>query len=278
LRPIAFIALGLVTGFVSACSSSGAVSLEAPGDGQSDGASPGRVKGWATLGGDDGGGACNYVTTRVALNDVTAAGVSPARFAAMVKGTHLATLTWGPTPSSEFSVSPTGTTALTVTVTTMDSRWTITDAGGGLCAPGTIEVPATVSFVTADGGFNETWAVSLAAALTDESMYFSEPLDLTSGVAGSFAGSLRIMDNDAEMWTSAGATAFVTFSDAGVSGNVTYETSFMGSTTTGGAGGSIAAGGGAIYTAARWVPLASDAGIDAASGDDGAIDATTDAP
>ena len=52
----------------------------------------------------------------------------------------------------------------------------------------------------------------------------------------------------------------------------------VGPTTTVGAGGSFAAGGGAVYTAAQWVPLASDAGIDAASGDGGAMDATTDAP
>lgn len=267
LRSIAFVTLGAIVALAAACSSSSGGDTAPPkgsGAGGSGDASECSKSGC----GDDSIGACNYVTVPIGPNDMTEAGVTPAQLGAKASGTHLAELTWGPNPSSEFTVTPTGTTTLTIGVTTMDSGWTIDEGGGGLCAPGGgLSVPAMVHFATADGGFDETWQVNLSASADGQSFGFTQPLS-------QLAGSFRVSDNQSGMWDSSGATVTVDFTDAGATGNVTYTTSFMVAT-----GPNSASGGGAIYTAAKWVPLASDAGggTDADSADAASVDSRAEA-
>jgi hypothetical protein len=81
-----------------------------------------------------------------------------------------------------------------------------------------------------------------------------QSLSLTQGLS-QLVGTFCVSDNQSGMWDSSGATVTVDFTHAGATGNVTYTTSFMVAT-----GPNSASGGGAIYTAAKWVPLASDAG------------------
>ena len=258
LRSIAFVTLGAIMALEAACSSSSGGDTGGRGD-----ASVCSKSGC----GDDSIGACNYVTVPIGPNDITDAGVTPAQLGAKAGGTHLAALTWGPNPSSEFTVTPTGTTTLTIAVTTMDSGWTLDESEGVFCGPAILSVPAMVHFATADGGFDETWQVNLSTSADGQSLSFTQPLS-------KLAGTFRVSDNQSGMWDSSGATVTVDFTDAGATGNVTYTTSFMVAT-----GPNSASGGGAIYTAAKWVPLASDAGggTDADSADAASVDGSAEA-
>jgi hypothetical protein len=274
LRSIAFVTLGAIMALAAACSSSSGGNAAPPkgsGDDLSTGGS-GDASACSKSGcGDDSIGACNYVTVPIGPNDMTDAGVTPAELGAKASGTHLAALTWGPNPSSEFTVTPTGTTTLTIAVTTMDSGWTIDEGDGVFCGPAILSVPAMVHFATADGGFDETWQVNLSASADGRSLGFTQPL---SQLASQLAGTFRVSDNQSGMWDSSGATVTVDFTDAGATGSVTYTTSFMVAT-----GPNSASGGGAIYTAAKWVPLASDAGggSDADSADAASVDRSAEA-
>jgi hypothetical protein len=268
LRSIAFVTFGAIMALVAACSSSSGGGTAPPtGSGDDLSAEGGGSASECSKSGCDASGACNYVTVPIGPNDMTEAGVTPAQLGAKASGTHLAALTWGPNPSSEFTVTPTGTTTLTIGVTTMDSGWTIDESGGGLCGPAILSVPAMVHFATADGGFDEMWQVNLSASADGQSLSFTQRLS-------QLAGTFRVSDNQSGMWDSSGATVTVGFTDAGATGNVTYTTSFMVAT-----GPNSGSGGGAIYTAAKWVPLASDAGggTDADSADAASIDSSAEA-
>jgi hypothetical protein len=209
------------------------------------------------------GGNCTYITQPIGLDDRTSLGVTAAQLLAYVSGTRFATLKWGTSPDPSFAVYPTGSTTLAIDVTPMSGSITDTHADGGLC-PGTLAIAATVHFVTADGGFDETWQESLFSS-DGQSLTFYQDLQRTPLV-----GSFRVTN----MGTPVGSTEAsltATFDERGARGEVQYVTSTMFST-----GPNSGGGGGLIIHAASWVPAVSDAG-DAKSGSAEAGDAGSDA-
>ena len=163
-------------------------------------------------------------------------------------GTHDSTLTWGTaSPGQNVTIVPSGTTVLTIAVTPA--------AGGlayvpmqGLCGPGYITVNATVRFVSADGGFNETWQKTLLSN-DGHSAIFYQDLQRTP-VAGSFA----VTYTGTNPGTSTQNTLTAIFNDLGASGSVQFATSETSSGGAGASSGSVIGGGGIIVKAASWVP------------------------
>jgi hypothetical protein len=145
----------------------------------------------------------------------------------------------------------------------MDSGITYTgpSGGGALCAPGTLSIPATVHFVTADGGFDETWEESLWSN-DGTSLTFTHMLGNTHLV-----GSFRVAYTGTIMWSSTETVLTATFNSEGASGTIQYATEAQSS-----AGPNSVSGGGLIVKAASWVPEVSD------GGSAGAPDATVDGP
>jgi hypothetical protein len=161
-------------------------------------------------------------------------------------------------------VYPTGTTTLTIDVTPIDGAITYSQADGGLCAPGALTVPATVHFVTTDGGFKETWQESLFS-FDGQSLTFSHDLQRTPPT-----GSFRVTSTGTQASVSTETTLTATFNEQGARGDVQYVTSMMFST-----GPNSGGGGGLIVHAASWVPAVGDAGAESGSSDAG--DAGSDA-
>lgn len=211
-----------------------------------------------------GSGQCTFTDRPIGLSDSTPLGVSAADLLAYVSGTRFATLTWGTSPDPSVTVYPTGTTTLTIDVTPMDGAITYSQADGGLCGPGTLTIPATVHFVTADGGFNETWQESLSS-FDGQSLTFSHDLQRTPP-----AGSFRVTSTGTQTGLSTETTLTATFDQRGAHGDVQYVTSMMFST-----GPNSGGGGGLIVHAASWVPGVGDTGAESGSSDAG--DAGSDA-
>ena len=211
-----------------------------------------------------GSGTCTFTDRPIGLNDSTPLGVTAAQLLAYVSGTRFATLTWGTSPDPSVTVYPTGTTTLTIDVTAMDGAITYSQADGGLCGRGTLTIPATVHFVTADGGFNETWQESLSS-FDGQSLTFSHDLQRTPPT-----GTFRVTSTANHTSVSTETTLTATFSEQGARGDVQYVTSMMFST-----GPNSGGGGGLIIHAASWVPAVGDAGAESGTSDGG--DAGSDA-
>jgi hypothetical protein len=267
-------AIGLCTALASAsCSSSGGSSNGAgPGDGgarqDASGADASRSSDDDASGsssGSDAMGGCMYAETSIGVNDMTPLGVTPAALIAMVSGTHLATLTWAGGVQDVTVTPPPGTTALTIDVTPMTDPIFYDQSSGTLCAPGALTIPATVRFVTADGGFNETWQVSLSSN-DGKSLTFTRDL-LATPPTGTFrvtyTGSMVGNENQDRL------TA--TFDAAGANGNVQFVNELVSTS-----GPDMGSGGGLVFNPAIWAPLAPDAGLDAAPGADAMADSGGD--
>ena len=128
---------------------------------------------------------CEESRAEVALDEVTALGFSAAEVAAYAEGEHVETLAWTRDGS---------TTGLTITVTLsgetanyVDSEPADTEGDTGampveydMCAD-YLEIPVTVSVITEDGAFNESWSTTLqAAAAASASLYHEfDPLAMT---------------------------------------------------------------------------------------------------
>jgi hypothetical protein len=242
-RPYAVAGVALL---LAACSSGGA-----SGGGHPTGGTEGGL-GQSDVGDSSFSAPCAYPPAQpIGLNDMTPLGVTAAQLLAYAGGTHLATLTWGlGTPGQDVTVTPTGTTTLTIDVTPMAGGVTLSEPEGGLlCGPGTLAIAASVRFTTADDGFDETWQTSLFSS-DGQSLEFTEDLEKNPPT-----GTFRVVYTGTQTWTSTSTLLTATFDDRGARGNVQYATEEMFSTGPNGGGG-----GGLIVQAATWAPLASDGG------------------
>jgi hypothetical protein len=147
---------------------------------------------------------------------------------------------------------------LTIDVTPMAGAITYSQADGGLCGPGTLTIPATVHFVTGDGGFDETWQESLSS-FDGQSLTFYHDLQRTPPT-----GSFHVTPMGTQTQVSTETTLTATFDGRGARGDVQYVTSTMFST-----GPNSGGGGGLIVHAASWVPAIGDAGAESGSPDAG---------
>lgn len=107
-------------------------------------------------------------------DEVSELGFGKAEIAALAEGEHARTLVYADGSSA----------ALTMTVALGDARWLdmeyVSDGSGiepAMECANQVEVDATITFVTDDGAFMETWETSLLASQSD-SASFSVSLDL----------------------------------------------------------------------------------------------------
>ena len=237
------------------------------------------------------GGGCTQGTPQtVGPNDMTSLGVTANQLLAFAGGTQFATLTWGtPPPNTQVSVTPSGTTILTIEITPTPGGITYTsetaqgaDSGfGGICLPGTLTIAATVHLATADGGFNETWQENLFSN-DGQSLIFTQDLQKTPPM-----GTFRVTYTGTQHWDSTQTTLTATFDARGARGDVRYTT-VMTFSLAGAEGGGIGGGGSGLFVqAASWVPLPTpdggaeggamaDARVDGGRLDDGGLEAAAD--
>jgi hypothetical protein len=211
------------------------------------------------------GGSCTAGTQQtVGLNDMTPLGVTPATLLGYVSAHPYATLTWGtPSAGQDVTVTPAGTTTLTIDVTPKVNAITYLQPGGQLCGPATLSVPALVHFVTADGGFDETWQTTLRSN-DGHTLTFYEDLQSMSPT-----GTFRVTYTGGQKWDSTETLLTANFGSDGARGNVQYFTEMTVAT-----GPNSGAAGGLVVQAASWVPL--DRGVDAGFAQEGgATDAET---
>lgn len=197
------------------------------------------------------GGSCTAGTTQTfGLDDMTPLGVTPATLLGYVSAHRYATLTWGtPSAGQDVTVTPAGTTTLTIDVTPMVNGITYSQPGGQLCGPGSLSVPAVVHFVTADGGFDETWQTTLRS-MDGRTLTFYEDLQSMPP-----AGTFRVRYTGTQKWDSTDTLLTANFGADGARGDVQYTTEVTVAT-----GPNSGSGGGLIVHAASWVPL--DRGVD----------------
>jgi hypothetical protein len=220
--------------------------------------------GESTHGGQSGvldatlGGSCTPGTTQTfGVDDMTPLGVTPATLLGYVSDHPYATLTWGtPGAGQDVTVSPAGTTTLTIDVTPMVSGITYWRPGGQLCGQASLAIPAAVHFVTADGGFDETWQTTLRS--TDgQTLEFDEDLQ---GMP--LAGTFHVTYTGTQKWDSMDTMLTTRFGADGARGDVQYFTEMTVAT-----GPNSGSGGGLVVKAASWVPQ--HGGVDSGVAEEG---------
>jgi hypothetical protein len=204
------------------------------------------------------GSSCTAGTPQMfGLDEMTPLGVTPAMLLGYVSAHPYATLSWGtPSAGQDVRVTPTGTTTLKIDVTPMVSEITYWRQVGEFCQPGNLSIPAIVHFVTADGGFNETWQTTL---LTTDGQTLSLGEDLQRVPP---AGTFRVTYTGTQKWDSTETTLTTTFGAEGARGDVQYFTEMTFAT-----GPNSGGGGGLVVQAASWVPR--DAAVDSGFAEEG---------
>jgi len=170
----------------------------------------------------DEGAHCEDTPTAVAADEVTVLGFAAADVLAFADGSHEAPFDWANHDPSTLTLD---VVADASTARFVDSEAVYPDDGGTytLMAPvctDRVEVDATLAFATADGRFDESWAVVLAAEAAT-GMSFHHEIDLETVV-----GSWDILEDvTAEGYDSLRAWARGGFDAAGSTGVVDGQAS-----------------------------------------------------
>jgi hypothetical protein len=156
-------------------------------------------------------------STALAHDEASALGFSPDDVLAFSSGAMSSTLTWakGGTTDLSLNVTPGSTYAFV--------HYEYQDSGSGLAVAeigceDQVEIPATVTFATADGAFDESWSLTLAAQTAD-AVFASQTLDLAA-LGGTYAVTTEV---DPSAYDGLNAWADLTFAASGPTGDVSGQ-------------------------------------------------------
>lgn len=142
----------------------------------------------------ENGLSCNETRSTITLGESTALGFSAQDALNNLEGSYEASLTWGDGTTTTLSLSiddREGAVELVdqeVAESSSGQEMT-SDAAMPMCED-FVSIPVTVTFATADGKFNESWALVMNVTQADQVSFYHEVLP--TGFTGSY--SLQLMD------------------------------------------------------------------------------------